>query len=1429
MIAGIYTFRLTVTNSTSQTAFDDVKITVISVNQVPLANAGADKSITLPTNSLIVNGSGTDNDGTIATYAWVKTSGPTATMAGQATANLSLSNLLQGTYVFALTVTDNLGATATDNVTLTVNAAAINQVPTASAGVDKSINLPTSSTSLAGTGSDPDGTIATYLWEKISGPAVTLANANSPTVSLSALVTGVYVFRITVTDNLGATGTDNATVTVIAANQSPVASAGADITITLPTNSTSVAGSGSDPDGTVSSYGWTQVTGPNTATLANIATSSLTSSNLIQGSYTFRLTVTDNKGATAFDDVKVIVNAAPVNVAPTANAGPDKSITLPVNSVVINGSGADTDGTVASYNWAKVSGPTTVLSNQTTPNLTAGSLVAGTYVFRLTVRDNLAALGTDLVTVTVQPAIVNQAPIADAGANISLTLPVSSTTINGSATDPDGTVASYAWTKVSGPAATLAGQTSASLQVSALVSGVYVFQLTATDNKGAIGSDNATVTVSAANIPPTANAGPDIILDLPSNSTIINGSGTDADGTVSSFNWSQVSGPAAGTFVNTNTNILTVSNLVAGTYTLRLTATDNVGATGTDDVKVIVNAANQTPTANAGPNKTITLPTSTVNFTGNGIDSDGTIASYAWTQTSGTAATLTNANTKTVTAGITSDGIYTFRLTVIDNGGASDFDDVILTVNAATVNQPPVANAGVNQTITLPVNFAELPGTAVDADGTITLYEWTKIGGTSATLANSNTTLLSLSDLVEGTYIFRLTVTDNASVTASDDVIINVLPAAVNQQPLANAGLNQSITLPVNGLTLFGSGSDPDGTVSTYLWTLESGSTATLTNENTPNLTLADLVEDVYVLRLTITDDDGATDFDEITVSVNAVAANQLPTASAGADQTISLPTSAANLTGSGSDQDGTISRYDWVKVSGPAATLGPVNQSSLAVSGLSEGIYIFRLEVEDNSGAIDTDDVKITVLPQAVNQPPVVSAGSNKSLFLPDNAVVLSGNATDADGSVASFVWTKVSGNAATLLNDNTSILTVNGMVQGVYVFRLSVADNVGATAFDEVTVTVNAVGVNQPPVANAGVDKVIKLPASTLSLTSLSFDSDGTLVTFLWTKISGPMANLANENTAVLGLSNLLEGTYQFELTVTDDLGGTATDHVAVTVLPASINIPPDVNAGPDIDLQLPQNSIVLNGTANDDGFIAELLWTKVSGPAATISGETTLDLSLTNLVAGTYLFKLQAKDDQGMTSFENVSVRVSDVTAPAGPPPTVSAGVDLILDFSDNHPSIVAIAEAPGGLITSYEWIQTAGVPVSISFPDSSVLILNGLLPGDYTFNVTVKDQSNQIASDEVKIHINDAPYRPFNVFSPNNDNPENDVWIIENAGLLDQCQITVFNRAGQKVYESVGYPTPWDGTFNGQVLPDGVYFYVIRCTGEVSMNGTVTIIH
>jgi endoglucanase Acf2 len=427
-----------------------------------------------------------------------------------------------------------------------------------------------------------------------------------------------------------------------------------------------------------------------------------------------------------------VETSAPVNnVAPVANAGADKGITLPTNSVVINGTGTDTDGTISSYAWTQVSGPSTAtLSGNTTANLTASALVAGTYVFRLTVTDNGGLTGNDDVNVVVSGA--------SGGANLALNKTTTVSSTENAGTPGSSAVDGNAGTRWSSLATNNEwiyvdlGQTynvnrvkitwEAALgkdylvQIAATTTGTWTTLKTVTgnttlvnDHTGLTGSGRyvrilgtARGTIygysiwelevygpSGTNVAPTANAGADKSITLPTNSVVINGTGTDSDGTISSYAWTRVSGPNTPTLTNANTANLTASGLVAGTYVFRLTVTDNGGLTGSDDVNVVVNpAGNVAPTANAGADKAITLPTNSVVINGTGTDSDGTISSYAWTQVSGpSTATLTGNATANLTASALFAGTYVFRLTVTDNGSATGSDDVNVVVsNATTTN-----------------------------------------------------------------------------------------------------------------------------------------------------------------------------------------------------------------------------------------------------------------------------------------------------------------------------------------------------------------------------------------------------------------------------------------------------------------------------------------------------------------------------------------------------------------------------------------------------------------------------------------------------------------------------------------------------------------------------------------------------------------------
>ena len=287
-------------------------------NKAPTSNAGADRSVVEGTTGVTLDGSGSsDSDGTIEKYAWTLTTSNddvTLTGADTATASFTAPEVDADTVlVFRLTVTDNDGATATDEVTITV----INNIaPTANAGKDQDVNEGLS-VSLDGTGSsDSDGTIDSYAWTQVGEEnLVEITNASSATASFTAPYIAsntTLEFMLTVTDNYGATNQANVKVTVAnTTSEDPVANAGEDQTV-FEGEEVTLNGSASD-DGTIVKYEWTHAVSNPGVTLSgeNTATASFTAPELgdgiIEEEMAFDFTVTDDDGATATDGASVYV------------------------------------------------------------------------------------------------------------------------------------------------------------------------------------------------------------------------------------------------------------------------------------------------------------------------------------------------------------------------------------------------------------------------------------------------------------------------------------------------------------------------------------------------------------------------------------------------------------------------------------------------------------------------------------------------------------------------------------------------------------------------------------------------------------------------------------------------------------------------------------------------------------------------------------------------------------------------------------------------------------------------------------------------------------------------------------------------------------------------------------------------------------------
>lgn len=602
----------------------------IPADQAPVSVAGVNQTISLPTSTGVLDGSGShDADGVVVYYKWQQVSGPSANTVLDATyAQTRLSGLVAGTYVYSLTVTDNGWASTTSTVTVTVKTTG-NVAPTVSAGSGPTITLPTSSTTLTGTATGNNGaTIKGLSWKQTSGPAnATIAAAGNISTGVSGLtVAGSYVFSLTATDNNALTATASVTVTVkAAATIAPSVGAGAAAAITLPVSSVILVGTAVGNGGaTIKGLTWKQTSGPAAASIASPTSLTTTISGLtVAGSYVFSLTATDNNNLTATGAVTVTVNPLVTSgpaVAPTVSAGKGQAITLPTSATTLTGTATGNGGaTIKTLSWKESSGPATatVSSAASLSTVVSGLTVAGSYVFTLYATDNNGKSANGSMTVVVNPDPSKSqaapptvvAPTVSAGKGQAITLPTSTTTLTGTAVGNGGaTITALSWKMSSGPAtAKISSPGSLSTAVSGLtVAGSYVFTLTATENNGQTANGSLTVTVSPAVVTaPSVSAGGDPVIQLPTSSITLSGSAAGTNGaTITSVFWQLISGPGWVKFSNEYATTTTITGMtVAGTYVFQLSATDNHGLTSTSLVDVVVKAAAATATDSSVENR----------------------------------------------------------------------------------------------------------------------------------------------------------------------------------------------------------------------------------------------------------------------------------------------------------------------------------------------------------------------------------------------------------------------------------------------------------------------------------------------------------------------------------------------------------------------------------------------------------------------------------------------------------------------------------------------------------------------------------------------------------------------------------------------------------------------------------------------------------
>jgi hypothetical protein len=676
-------------------------------------------------------------------------------------------------------------------------------------------------------------------------------------------------------------------------------------------------------------------------------------------------------------------------------------------------------------------------------------------------------------------------------------------------------------------------------------------------------------------------------------------------------------------------------------------------------------------------------------------------------------------------------------------------------------------------------------------------------GGTGSNSCDYNVTLNVTQDdnpSLFDTASFLWTVNNGSGSTNLPPVAVaQILPGTVLQDADENGG---------ESVTFDGSGSfDSDGTVTDYKWFVNNSLV------NTGQIIQTTLPVGTSTVSLQVTDDQGDINTTSVTVEVNAgsqqvdFGVTEIILWDADADQPlVSLSNTVPNVftvdqfPASYSLEAIAVGDHDSLLFTGdvsatenfvPYALFGG---SSTDYEGGTLGLGTYTFTATAYSGANGTGDagVPMTVVITITDQisPLVANAGADQTIADGDNngSEIITLDGTASSGNIVSYVWSDTNGQIATGATPQVQFQV------GVYNLTLTVTDDQGATATDEVVITVTeGASQNTPPVANAGTDQTVtdgdNNGSEVVSLDgSASSDSDGNIVSYVWSDTNGQIA------TGVSPQVQFAVGTHNVTLTVTDDQGAAATDDMVITVNPGQTasNIQftlLSINSGNATDVLTMSEGVVLTEAQATNMNIRAEVDNSVESAVFVLSGDANhtqlenndpyalfSDGGSTNyyddtLAPGNYQVTVTTYDDHDGTGNVlgtlTINFSVSDGNVGSGPGSGGSggtggsggSGTNNQAPIADAGPDQEAVTDAiaqislsafnsgsvgygdsydPDGSIVTYDWFWTidgtqyqAGGPyVTIDLPVSAT---------PYDVTLTVTDNDGATDTDTVSVTV------------------------------------------------------------------------------------------
>lgn len=916
---------------------------------------------------------------------------------------------------------------------------------------------------------------------------------------------------------------------------------------------------------------------------------------------------------------------------------------------------------------------------------------------------------------------------------------------------------------------------------------------------------------------------------------------TIADGQTLTWEWNFDDPNATVGNPNTSTDETPTHNYSDGTYDIQLTATTNNGCVTTQTITktLSVTPALDYPALSAEcASNTVPVSVATAVVT-NGVTGSGTYSGPGVTAAGMFDPSVAGAGTHTITYDFTSAA-----------GCAASITQTILVYAAPSVSFNSDANGCLSTTGT--VNFTN--NTTI-SDGQTLSWNW-NFNDPNAGTGNENTSTAenSTHNFREGTYNISLTATTNNGCTAEAEIPFTFAVTPALDFPAITAQC-ENVTTPVS-IDVATVTNNVNGTG------VYSGTGVTGAGMFTPS----DAGFGTHTITYEFTSAGGCVASTTSTVEVRAKPVVDFTTSQSGCLDV----NGTVNFTNNSSVPDGQTLTYTW-NFDDPAAGTGNENTSTEQnpTHRFGEGTFDVQLTVTTNNGCVEE-----RVIPLTFGVTPALQFDALPAFCADDNTPVSIATAQVTNGVTGTGVY---SGNGVSA--DGMFTPTTAGGGTHVITYTFTSAGGCSASITQNVT-------VNPKPTASFTADIDVCL-GETININSNSTIASGTIQTWSWNFGDGTTEDRNNGDAFTYTYVN--PGSYNIQLTNVSALG-CSSDVSSVTVnvhaIPVTSFTPPPFICMPGGVAEFVNNSSV------PDGQTLTYVWNFGDGgtstginPTHTYSSTGPFDVILTTTsefgCASSETQSLTVFYDQPVASFdvtpETVCMGVEQVftdnsTAPGSTVAswqwtfsdgttsgqqnptkvfTTTGDINITLVVTNEfgcasdpvtetvrvnfQPEIDAgpFFEVPVGATVqlqpsandvnrlSFLWTPQGDIADVTEFSPSFVATQN------MVYLLTATADGGCTATDETYVRIQHDLKIP-NVFSPNGDGI-NDTWIIKNISDYPNAVVQVFNRYGQKVFESKGYPQPWDGTYKGSPLPLATYYYVIDLkNGFNALTGSITIL-